>query len=86
MAENVSLHAQVDTLAERHASALCEVEAMRKDAERYRWLRSMENQTIYTLDGRVDDYIECLPSLADEELDKAIDAAMSKDTLANPGQ
>jgi len=30
-AENAGLHAQVDTLAERHASSLCEIEALRKD-------------------------------------------------------
>ena len=55
-----------------------EVKALRKDAERYRWLRSSENQTIFTLDARIDDHIERLPSIVEQDLDAAIDSEMSK--------
>lgn len=59
-----------------------DAKAVQKDAERYRWLRSMENQTIYTLDARVDDHIECLDMLGEGELDKAIDSEISGPTSA----
>mgnify|MGYP006951082222 CR=1 FL=1 len=93
MAENEALHAQVDTLAERHASALCEIEALRKDGARYRWLSGQAELQSYG----GSDY--CLPvvhawdykpgaELNEQfsDIDAAIDAAMSKDPLANPGQ
>lgn len=57
---------------------IAEIDDLRKDAERYRWLRSSENQTIFTLDARIDDYIECLPSIVEQDLDAAVDSEISK--------
>jgi len=56
-----------------------EVEALRKDAERYRWLRSRDLDTISQ--GGV--FAGLTPQnmvLNEETLDEAIDAAMSKET------
>jgi vacuolar-type H+-ATPase subunit I/STV1 len=49
-----------------------EVEALRKDAERYRWLRSAENDVAITFG------IHAWEDLSDEFMDAAIDAAMGK--------
>ena len=89
MAENAGLHAQVDTLAERHASALCEIEALRKDAARYRWT-SIEGNWVARMFGKwrahVGEYGVGQPTDWYGSREEAIDAAMSKDPLANPGQ
>jgi len=49
-----------------------ENEALRKDAERYRWLRSAENDVAITFG------IHAWEDLSDEFMDAAIDAAMGK--------
>lgn len=72
-----AISGQMHLINERDLLRL-EVEELRMDAERYRWLRSSENQTIFTLDARIDDYIECLPSIVEQDLDAAVDSEMSK--------
>ena len=55
-----------------NAKLRAESEALRKDAERYRWLRSAENDVAITLG------IHAWEDLSDEYMDAAIDAAMGK--------
>ena len=64
-----------------HATALAsiqslqaELEAARKNAERYRWLRSGGNDGVYVWDQRGEKFQECGSLLAGEALDAAIDA------------
>lgn len=67
-----------DSARREHDNLKSEVKSLRQDAERYKWLRSSENQTIFTLDARIDNYIDCLPSILEQDLDAAIDSEMSK--------
>jgi len=79
MAENEALHAQVDTLAEWYANSLTECEALRKDADRYRWLRDkMGGCFVRRLDT---EFVR-----GDMRLDSVIDVEIAKAPLANPGQ
>jgi hypothetical protein len=55
-----------------NAKLRTEVEALRKDAERYRWLRSVENDVAITFGTHA------WEDLSDEYMDAAIDAAMGK--------
>lgn len=65
-------HAMRVTIAQLEAR-LAEVEALRKDAERYRWLRdSAGNDIMEKL------MAECSPPRWDELVDAAIDAAMGE--------
>lgn len=62
-----------------------ENEALRKDAERYRWLRDPDNQCAveddsdYYMPPMVCGYVEHEDILTHEALDTAIDAAMAKE-------
>ena len=53
-----------------------EVDALRKDAERYRWLRDQNNSEAVEDMIRVYNYGDGAKLLDGEELDAAIDAAM----------
>ena len=57
------------------------IERLKKDANRYRWLRSDTQGKVITLDGRTDDHIECLDHLSAEELDALIDAEISEESI-----
>jgi len=86
-AENEALHAQVDALAERHASALCEMEVLRKDVDRYRFIRTDVSSGKSDICIIQKDWIAGRDTyLSLEQADYVIDAAMSKAPLANPGQ
>lgn len=56
-----------------HASRDAEVEALKRDAERYRWLRELDGGAIYHLLGACD-------GIYQEKVDAAIDAAMAKES------
>jgi hypothetical protein len=84
------LKAEVDSLTREADRQYTTIEAYRKDAERYRWLRDPDHCEDDFLDGPADNIIvgSCGGEdiLWSDDLDRAIDAAMSKDPLANPGQ
>jgi 5,10-methylenetetrahydrofolate reductase len=61
-----------------------ESEGLRKDAERYRHLRACNGGSLVITQLSFDKDEE--RELVEEEADQVIDAAMSKDPLANPGQ
>ena len=88
-ASNLTLHAQVDTLAEWYASSLTECEALRKDAARYRWT-AIEGNWVARMLGKwrahVGAYGDAVPTDWYPSREEAIDAAMTKAPLANPGQ
>jgi len=77
MAESEALHAQVDTLAEWYANSLNECTALRKDAERWRFI-AYEWPKVKL--------VENAPWFNACFLEREIDALMSKAPLANPGQ
>lgn len=64
---------------------LAEIEDLRKDAERYRWLRDPDNQcsveddSDYYMPPMICGYAEHEDILTHEALDKAIDSAMTKE-------
>ena len=69
-------------MAEMYRKAIAEVEALRVDAERYRWLRENALSSFDTvLDGGRAALVHAVRWSADwrEELDAAIDAARGKD-------
>lgn len=54
-----------------------ELEGLRRDAERYRWLRDPKHEKILVLDNRVGDCVECLDHLSLGEMDEAVDSLMA---------
>ena len=62
----------LDDLTERHPGARADLETLRKDAERYRWLRKMDITHEYGITNG--DMSECPTG---DDADAAIDAAMS---------
>ena len=73
------LMAEVDSITREADRQYTTIEAYRKDAERYQWLR--EKQTFIWL---IQDWFPSDTEFTD--VDAEIDAAMSKDPLADKGQ
>lgn len=84
------LRAQVDVLTGWYANALNSIEVLSRDAERYRWLRDPDRCAEDYLDGPADNIVVGSCGGEDilwrDDLDREIDAAMSKDPLADKGQ
>jgi len=78
MAEKELLLRAGESLTDQIKQLKAENESLRKDAERYRFLRCDDNDKVLTLDARVDDHVECLEHLFMDDLDSAIDDLMSK--------
>lgn len=72
---NVS-QGQIDTLAEWYANSLNECEALRQDSKRWKWLEGKADSATWENIGHQEQMNRHLH----------VDAAMSKDPLANPGQ
>lgn len=82
-AENTDLHATLQAAKGEIERLKADNEALRKDAERYRWLRNPENRDEDYFDGPADNIV--VGSCGGEDIlwlndmDREIDAAMSKD-------
>jgi hypothetical protein len=74
-AENAALKAQLAYAASTGDECAIEVEALRKDAERYRWLRDATGWSIQQWLGLSGVWTEYLSG---KNLDAAIDAAMGE--------
>jgi hypothetical protein len=77
-------HLDLDDVATGHPAAIAELEALRKDAERYRYLRNRCPADVLQMSGvAAGCWIDCeagdvLTLLTGEDADAAIDAAMAK--------
>lgn len=71
----------LQVLNDRVALLVAENEKLRKDAERYRWLRENGNDGWYPAyyDGYGKDRHELFVFSSERDLDKAIDAAITKE-------
>ena len=67
----MGIELDIDDVAAAHPKALAELEALRADAERYRWLREHWDYTVYEKDGYGGSQLKIM-----EDLDAAIDAAL----------